>query len=142
HPIAVHVRNHPRIQVLAGPASRTDSEVIKLVGGLRKVSAPRGESDIDPAMAEADDIGHAVAVHVRDHTRIQVLAGPATGADSEVSKLVGGLRKVPVAGGKRHINTPVAEADDVSQSVAVHIRNHARIEVLAGPAAGSDSEVI
>src|SRR5207248_1377596 len=94
HAVPVHVGKLARILVVVAPATRADTEVVELVSALRKVSAAGGKRDIDPAIAEADDVGHAVPVHVGEFARIQVVAAPTPGADSEVGKLVGGRPKL------------------------------------------------
>src|SRR5262245_22121922 len=87
----------------------------------------------------ADDVARCLPIHVGELARVEVLAGPAAGAGvgTEGGKLERGGRKVPASGGERHKDTVCAEADDVGHAVPVNVRERARVEVLAGPAAGA-----
>src|SRR5437763_2945982 len=92
-------------------------------------------------MAEADDVCHPVAVHIRKLARVLIVVHPAAGADSELGKLEGGLRKVSVAGGESDKHTSIAKADDVGHMVPVHVRKLAGISVLTAPSAGVRAKV-
>ena len=74
--------------VVAGPAAGV-AEAGKLERGRPERAAAGGERDIDARVAEADDVGHAVAVHVGELARILVVAvqPPAPGAKLESSKV-------------------------------------------------------
>src|SRR5262249_59332997 len=91
--------------------------------------------------AETDDVGPAVAVNVRKPARVEVVAAPTTGVDTEGGKLKRGRPKKPASGALQgHVDTVSAKADDVGFLVAVNVRKLARGEVLAAPAAGVDTE--
>src|SRR5262249_37754772 len=95
---------------------------------------------IDPGTGEADDVSHLVPVHIRQLARIEVVAAPTTGARRERRKFKRGRCKVPVAGGQDRQSVGKGEGDDVSHLGAVHIRQLARIEAVAGPTTGARRE--
>src|SRR5262249_41915578 len=127
-----------RVEVLAGPAAGAGAgtEGGKLERGGRKVAASGGERHTDTVRAEADDVGHAaeVAVNVCQLARVGVVAAPAAGVDAEGGQLERGSSKVPASGGERLEDAGRAEADDVGDAVAAHVRNLARVGVIAAPA--------
>src|SRR2546423_1186667 len=101
-----------------------------------------GKRDVDSAVAEADDISHSIAVHIRQLARIGILAAPSAGADAVIGKLESGLGKVPVPSRQRDNNSAVAEPDDVGHVIAVHVCQFARVLTLVCPAARTDAEVV
>jgi hypothetical protein len=91
-----------------------------------------GERDMDAGRAEADDVGHPIAVHIGNLARIGVVAAP-TCVRTEEWKFEGGWRELPVFLGERDMDAGSAEADDVGHPIAVHIGKLARIGVIAAP---------
>src|SRR5262249_60433218 len=81
--------------VLTAPAAGVGAEGGQLERGHRKVPASSGERLVDTGRAEADDVGHAAAVNVRERARVGVVAAPAAGVGAEGGKLERGHRKVP-----------------------------------------------
>ena len=127
------------VLILAGPAAGIDCEVLRFpTTGEAKCPSPVASETDHPVAAEADDIGHAVAVHVGEQPRILILAGPAAGVDCEVRDSGDRRCEMSAAGGQRNHHPAAAEADDVGHAVAVHVGQLPRIAVLAGPAAGID----
>jgi hypothetical protein len=92
-------------------------------------------------MPETDDVGAVIAVHVGQLAGVLIVAASTSGADTELPELKCRLREVSTAGGKRHNDAAIAEADDVSKPVAVRISEFTRIVVLVGPAPGADTEI-
>src|SRR2546423_39750 len=105
------------------------------------MSAAGGKRDGDTGVAEADDVGHVIPVHVDKHPGITVVAAPPAGVGAEVCKLESGLCKMAAAAGERDKDPGSAEADNVCFPVVVHVCKHARIEVLAAPPARIGAEV-
>src|SRR4051794_6229824 len=91
-------------------------------------------------MAEANDIGPAVPVHVRQLARVLVLAAPTAGARPEGGEFGGERCKVPVAGGQRDIDPSLAEAEDIGPAVPVHVPQLAVVQVIAAPTTGARPE--
>src|SRR3954469_25170665 len=82
----------------------------------------RGE---DAALAEADDVGRVVAVDVAEQARVVVLRVPTARAGREGSDVAGRGLEGAVAFSERDLNARLAEADDVSKAVRVHVRDMA-----------------
>src|SRR5207245_6011431 len=76
----------------------------------------------------------------RKRARVGVVAGPTAGVRPEGGKLERGHRKVPPCGGQGHIDTRLAEADDVGLPVPVYVCKLARVGVIAAPTAGVGPE--
>ena len=131
HPIAVHIGNLARIGVIAGPTC-VRTEEWNFDGGWREMPASCGERDKDAVSAEADDVGHPIAVHIGKLARIGVIAGP-TCVRTEEWNFDGGWREMPASCGERDKDAVSAEADDIGHPIAVHIAKLARIGVIAGP---------
>src|SRR5262245_5193530 len=140
HAVVVNVGQRARVEVLAGPAAGVGPEGAKLECGHRKVPASGGQRHIDTGLAEADDVGLAVAVNVRERARVGVVAAPTAGGGTEGTKLERGHPKVPACVGERLVDADRAEADDVGSPVAVYVRKRARVGVVAAPTAGVDTE--
>src|SRR5262245_32157628 len=138
-PVAVNVRERARVELLAGPAAG-GTEGGKLERGGRKLPASGGERHINTVRADADDVGLAVAVNVCKRARVGVVAAPTAGHGAEGGKLERGGGKVPAWGGEGLVDAGLAEADDIGHVVAVYVRKHARIGVVAAPAAGVGTE--
>src|SRR5262245_40936053 len=138
--IAVRVCKPARVDVVAGPTPRADTEGGKLERGGGKVPVSDGRGHVDAGSAEADDVGHAVAAKVRKLARVGIVAAPAASAGTEGGKLERGGSKVPASGGQGHVDTGLAEADDVGHAVAVDVGKLARIGVVAAPTAGVGTE--
>ena len=98
-----------------------------------------GARDVDAGVAEADDVGAAVAGDVGQEARVLV-DPPAAGVVAEVGDTSCGALKVPSAVGARDLDAGVAEADDVGAAVAGDVGQEARVLVDA-PAAGVVAEV-
>src|SRR5262245_6923091 len=139
--IPINVGQLARVGGVAAP-SGIETKGRELECRRCKVPASGGQGHSDPASAEADDVGHAVPVNVRERARVEVLAGPAAGAGAgtEGVKLESGGREVPASGGEGHKDTVRAEADNVGHVVAVHVRERARVGVVAAPTAGVGTE--
>src|SRR5262249_58379494 len=122
-----------REQVVAGPSDgiRIHTEGGKLERRRRKVPAARGQGHVDTGLAEADDVGHVVAVDVRDLARIGVVAVPEAGIGSEGREFECRRREVPPSGGERHIDTVSSEPDDVGTAAPGYVGKLARIKVVA-----------
>src|SRR5262245_22320756 len=142
HAVPVNVRKRARVEVLAGPAAGAGAgtEGGKLERGGREVPASGGEGHEDTIRAEADDVGHVVAVNVRKRARVGVVAAPAAGVGTEGGKLERGGHKVPVPSGQRLEDAGRAEGDDVGSGIPVYVRERARVGVVAAPAAGVGTE--
>src|SRR5262249_58392964 len=106
-------------------------------GGGGKGPAWGGEGLVHAGRAEADDVGSAVPVHVRQLARVGIVAAPTAGVGPEGGKLERGHRKVPACGGLRLVDTGRAEGDDVGSGVRAYVRELARIGVVAAPTAGA-----
>src|SRR5262249_43909643 len=119
----------------AGAGAGTEGGKLERGGG--KVAASGGEGHKDTVRAEADDVGHVVAVNVCKRARVGVVAAPTAGVGTEGGKLERGGHKVPVPSGQRLEDAGRAEADDVGHAVGVYVRKRARIGVVAAPAAGA-----
>ena len=135
-PVAVHVGQLALVKVVAAPAAGAGPKLASSNVGDAKWPSPVASATIDARIAEADDVGLAVAVHVRQLARIlsSLVQPPAVGRRSWQAER--GRPQSAVAGGERDIDAGVAEADDVGLAVAVHVGELARILVVAGPAAG------
>src|SRR3954464_7952142 len=102
-------------------------------GALENVKLA-GERDIDPRVAETDDIRQAVPVHVAQLARKLIVADPAAIVGRECTGCVLDWGEVAAAGGERDIDPRLAEADNVGHAVAVYVGEFARILVIADPA--------
>jgi hypothetical protein len=140
HHIPADVGQLARESVVAVPTAGIGTKGRELECRRCKVPAAGGQGHIDAVGAEADDVGHAVAVNVRKRARVEVLAGPAAGVGPEGGKLERGHRKVPASGGQRHIDPRLAEADDVGAAVPVYVGERTRVGVAAAPTAGVGTE--
>src|SRR4051812_47731876 len=87
HAVAVHVGELARIKGVVRPAAGTASEIRKLKGRWPEGAAPGGERYINTALAEADNVGHVVAIDVGQEARKIVVIGPASGAGSKIRQL-------------------------------------------------------
>src|SRR5439155_589248 len=139
---AAHIGREARIEIVAGPAAGGGAGA-----EAAEIESRRGEGAVagrprypDPILAEADNVGLAVAGDIAHHARIGVLAGPAAGAGAEIAEFEDRLREAAVGVGLRFPHPGLAEADDVVAAVADHIAQGARVEVLADPAAGPGGE--
>src|SRR5262249_57302897 len=83
-----------------------------------------------------------VPVSARKLGRVGVVAASAAGVDAEGGKLERGGRKLRAwdSGGAGLENTGSAQADDVGQAVAAHVRNIARAGIMDAPAAGAGAK--
>jgi hypothetical protein len=86
---------------------------------------------------EADDVARSIPIDVGQLARVGGVAAP-TVIGTKDRELECRRCKVSASGGEGH-NDPVsaAEADDVGHAVPVNVRKRARVEILAGPAAGA-----
>src|SRR5262245_66315454 len=116
--IAVRVCKPARVDVVAGPTPRADTEGGKLERGGGKVPVSDGRGHVDAGSAEADDVGHAVAVDVGKLARIGVVAAPTAGVGTEGGELGGGGGKVSDCGGGGGIDTGRGETEGVAIDVA------------------------
>jgi hypothetical protein len=85
--IAVNVRERARIGVVAAPAAGVGTEGGELERGSDKCPASGGQRLEDAGLAEADDVGHAAAVNVRNRARVGVIAAPAAGVGTKGREL-------------------------------------------------------
>ena len=65
-----------------------------------KCPPPVARETWTPASAEADDIGHPIAVHIGKLARIGVIAAPTLGVRTEEWKFDGGWREIPASCGE------------------------------------------
>src|SRR5262245_10296378 len=140
HAVAAKVRKLARVGIVAAPAASAGTEGGKLERGRGKVPASCGQGHVDTGLAEADDVGHAVAVDVCKLARVGVVVAPTAGVGAEGGELEGGRSKVSAGGGERLVHTGRAEADDVGSPVPVYVRQLARVGVVAAPTAGVGTE--
>jgi hypothetical protein len=91
----------------------------------------------DAVRSEADDVGRSIPIDVGQLARVGGVAAPTADTGTKWQELECRRCKVPASGGEGHRNDVRAEADDVGHAVPVNVRERARIEVLAGPAAGA-----
>src|SRR5262249_50393864 len=138
--IAVRVCKPARVDVVAGPTPRADTEGGKLERGGGKVPVSDGRGHVDAGSAEADDVGHAVAAKVRKLARVGVVAAPATGAGTEGGKLERRGGKAPASAGRGHLDRRRAEPPGGGPPVAYTARWLARVGVVAAPTAGVGTE--
>src|SRR5262249_61875586 len=73
--------------VAVAPPAAVGAVRARLDRGRGKVPAWGGERFEDASRAEADDVGHAVAVYVRKRARIGVVAAPPAGAGTKGREL-------------------------------------------------------
>src|SRR4029450_9636778 len=76
----------------------------------------------------------------RHLTRVGVIATPAAGSHAKCGKLEGRLGEIPLSGRQSHPNAVLGKSHDVRHSVAIHIRDLARVGVIAAPTAGARTE--
>ncbi len=97
-----------------------------------------GQCDPHTGVAEAHDVGSPVRVHVRQLARVAVVARPAAGLRGIAEARMAQLHRPEVARrvGQCDPHPGVAEAHDVGSPVRVHVRQLARVAVVARPAAG------
>src|SRR5947208_3454688 len=119
--IAVRVCKPARVNVVAGPTPRADTEGGKLERGGGKVPACGGQGHVDTGLAKADDVGFAVPIYVCQRARVGVVAAPTAGHGAEGGELERGGGKVPACGGERLVHAGRAEADDVGSPVPVYV---------------------
>ena len=98
------------------------------------------ERDIDAGVAEADDVGAAVAGDVGEEARMLVDPPAAGSKPKSVMTGTGVKCERAVAVAERDVHAGVAEADDVGAAVAGQVGEEARMLVDA-PAAGFEPEV-
>src|SRR6266568_6145920 len=124
------------------PATRIEAEIVDH-GHRREVEGPVAfaDRDIDAGIAEADDVGAAVASHVGKKARMLVDA-PATRIEAEIVDH-GHRREVegPVAFAERDIDAGIAETDDVDAASTSHVGKKPRMLVDA-PAARIEAKVV
>src|SRR3954451_18906318 len=106
------------VSILAGTSSGTGRECTESQKGVAEIPAAGGKRDKDPVAAEADDVVHAVAVHVCKLARIAIVAGPA-GIGTKSAELQHRVCEMRTAGRERDKNSRAAEADDVGHAIAV-----------------------
>src|SRR5215831_12213836 len=106
----------------------------------RRVRSRRGGRSPYAVRSEADDIGLSIPSDVGQLARVGVVAVPTAGIGTKGRELEWRRCKVPACGGQGYRDAVSAEADDVGEAVGVNVRKHARVEVLAGPAAGVGPE--
>src|SRR6266571_4636143 len=94
---------------------------------------------IYPTYAKAYDVSPLVASDVRQFARILVVACPAS-SGTELGKLERDRRKVTPAGGERHVDPVDTEANNIRPTIAIHIRQLARILIVTRPT-GSRTEL-
>src|SRR5262249_32516305 len=140
HAVPVNVRERARVGVVAAPTAGVGTEGGKLERGGRKVPRTSGEEDMDADRAEADDVGHVVAVNVCKRARGGAVAARAAGVGTEGGKLERGGHKVPVPSGQRLEDAGRAEGDDVGSGIPVYVCEHARVGIVAAPTPGVDTE--
>src|SRR5262249_61469191 len=133
HAPAVSLRGRPGGAGVVAPPAGVGPEGGKLERGGRKMPASDGEGHIDAVSAEADDVGHAVAVNVCKRARVGVVAAPTAGVGPEGGKLERGGGKVSAWGGERLADASSAEAGDGGHAVAGYVRQRARIEIVVAP---------
>src|SRR2546423_10818107 len=78
------------------------------------------ESDVDPTIAEADDICAVIAVYVGKLAGILIIVHPAPGTDGEIVQLEGGLCKVSLAGGECDNDSAIAETHNIGHRSEEH----------------------
>src|SRR4051812_7436467 len=103
----------------AGRQSISTYGCVSAAVSLDQMEAVR-KSVVDPGLAEANDVGCTVAVHVAERARIPILAGPAA-AQSEICAGIDRRGEMSVAGGESDVHSAAGEADDVGHPVAVHV---------------------
>src|SRR5262249_29718757 len=140
HAVAVNVCKRARVGVVAAPTAGVGPEGGKLERGGGKVSAWGGERLEDASRAEADDVGHAVAVYVRKRARIGVVVAPAAGVGADGGELERRGCKVPACVGERPVAAGRAEGDDFGPAIPVYVSQLARVGVVAAPTAGHGAE--
>src|SRR3954452_15331072 len=97
--VAVHVGKPTRILVVAGPT--VISAECRIVEDRRREIAAAGRKRNQYAIgAKADDVGHAVPVHIGQLAGKLIIAGPAVGGIERRDRQ-GGSRKVTAAGRER-----------------------------------------
>ena len=121
------------------PAAGLVAEVVHDAGDGAEGAVGLGARDVDPGVAEADDVGAAVAGGVGQEPRMPVDA-PAAGLVAEVVHDAGDGAEGAVGLGARDVDAGVAEADDVGAAVAGGVGQEPRMPVDA-PAAGLVAEV-
>src|SRR5262249_59487106 len=87
HAVPINVCKRARVGVVAAPTAGVGPEGGKLERGGGKVPAWGGERLEDAGRAEADDVGHAVAVYVVKRPRTGVVVAPAAGFGAEGGQL-------------------------------------------------------
>ncbi len=123
------------------PAAGVEAEVVEHGDGLELEAAVAvAECDVDAGVAEADDVGAAVAGDVGEQAWVLVGA-PAAGLVAEVVEDELGGREGAVAVAERDVDAGVAEADDVGAPVAGDVGQEAWVFVDL-PAAGVEAEVV
>jgi hypothetical protein len=138
--VQVYVGKFARVGVVAAPAASVGTEGGELERGHRKVPACGGQGFVDAGSAEGDDVGSGVPVYVCQRARVGVVAAPAAGVDAECGQLERGHRELPASGGERLVDAGCAEADDVGHAVAAHVRQRARVGIVAAPATGAGTK--
>src|SRR5258705_13694331 len=78
---------------------------------------------------------------VRTRARIKITAGPVAGIAAETSQHGLCIGKLSGAGGEGDINAVRGKTDNIGFPITVYVRNHARIKIIASPAAGIAAEI-
>ena len=95
---------------------------------------------VHAGIAEADDVGAAVAGDVGEEARM-FLDPPAASLEAEVGQHGPGRAERPIAVAERDIHPGVAEADDIGAAVAGDVGEEARV-LVHPPAAGLEAEIV
>src|SRR5215510_12782008 len=98
HPVAVHIGQPARIGVVAAPTARGSTEIRKFEGRCREMPISCGERNMRSSRGEADDVGHAVIVYVREFAWVSVVAAPTTSPDAKLRKFEGEWSKMTASG--------------------------------------------
>ena len=107
------------------------AEVVENEPGLLEGAVAVGQRDVDPGVAEADDVGAAVAGDVGDEAGVPVDL-PAAGLGAEVvDGRHGRVGEGAVSVGEGDVDAGVAEADDVGAAVAGEVGEEAGVLVDA-----------
>src|SRR5690242_12735003 len=104
----------------AAPAARDRpmAKIDEVQCWRREVPGPGREGNRDPALAEADDVGAAVAVHVRNLAEKLIVAAPSAcaGTMAEIVDFESWRREVSAATRERNENAVLAEGNDIGQT--------------------------
>src|SRR5438105_3720116 len=96
--------------------------------------AATGERDDDRGTGKADNIGHSVAVDIREQTRDLILSGPATRVGAELAQLESWYRKMPAAACERAAHPCLGKSDNIRHPLAAALRAYTTLFLSTGPA--------